>query len=105
MNERDYPNATVRTSALLTGYLQRCPVIIIILSGVRLSPLGTAATTRLLYQPQMMDDGDCGAIGGMKIGRGSRGTRRKPLCRPQFPYDKSRVRTQAAAVRSQRLTA
>jgi hypothetical protein len=28
-----------------------------------------AATTGLLYQPQMIDDGDCGAIGGMKIGR------------------------------------
>jgi hypothetical protein len=26
----------------------------IILSGVRLSPLGTAATTGLLYQPQMV---------------------------------------------------
>jgi hypothetical protein len=44
----------------------------IILSGVRLSPLGTAATTALLYQPQMMDDGDCGAVGRMKVGRGNR---------------------------------
>jgi hypothetical protein len=33
----------------------------IILSGLRLSPLGTAATTSLLYQPQMVDDDDCGA--------------------------------------------
>jgi hypothetical protein len=41
--------------------------IIIIVSGVRLSPLGTAATTGLLYQPQMIDDGDYGEIGGMKI--------------------------------------
>jgi hypothetical protein len=39
---------------------------------MRLSPLGTAATTGLLYQPQMIDEGDCGAIGGMKIGRGNR---------------------------------
>jgi hypothetical protein len=46
--------------------------IIIILSGVRLSPLGTTATTDLLYQPQMIDDGDYEAIGGMKIGRGNR---------------------------------
>jgi hypothetical protein len=38
---------------------------------VRLSPLGTAATTGLLYKPQMIDEGDCGAIGGMKIGRGT----------------------------------
>jgi hypothetical protein len=36
--------------------------IIIVLSGVRLSPLATAATTGLLYQPQMID-GDCGATG------------------------------------------
>jgi hypothetical protein len=34
--------------------------------------LGTAATTGLLYQPQVIGDGDCGKIGGMKIGRGKR---------------------------------
>jgi hypothetical protein len=45
-------------------------IIIIIISGVGLSPLGTAATSGLLYKPQMIDEGDCGAIGGMKIGRG-----------------------------------
>jgi hypothetical protein len=39
--------------------------------GARLSPLGTAATVDLLYPPPMIDDGDCGAIGGMKIGRGN----------------------------------
>jgi hypothetical protein len=73
---------------------------------VRLSPLGNAATTGLLYQPQMINDGDCGAIGGMKIGRGNRCTRRKPapapVCPPQIPYDQIRVRTQAAAVGSPR---
>jgi hypothetical protein len=38
---------------------------IIILSGVRLSPLGTAATTGLLYQPQMIDPGsNSGRRGG-----------------------------------------
>jgi hypothetical protein len=26
----------------------------------------------------MIDEGDCGAIGGMKIGRGNRSARRKP---------------------------
>jgi hypothetical protein len=31
------------------------------------SPLGTAATVRLLYQPWMIDD-ECAAVGGMKIG-------------------------------------
>jgi hypothetical protein len=78
-------------------------------SGVRLSPLGTAATTGLLYQPQMLDDGDCGVIGGMKFGRGNRSTRRTPapapLCPPQIPHDQTRARTRAAAVGSQRLTA
>jgi hypothetical protein len=83
--------------------------IIIIISGVRLSQLGTAATTGLLYQPQMIDDGDCGEIGGMKIGRENRSTRRNsapaPLCPPQIPHDQIRARTRAAAVGSQRLTA
>jgi hypothetical protein len=82
---------------------------IIILSGVRLSPLGTAAIPDLLYEPQMIDDGDCRTIGGMKIGRGNRSTRRKPapapLCPPQIPHDQTRARTRAAAVGSQRLTA
>jgi hypothetical protein len=61
------------------------------LSGVRLSPLGTAATTGRLYQTQMIDDDDCGATGGMNIGRGNRSTRRKPapvpLRPPQIPHD------------------
>jgi hypothetical protein len=84
-------------------------IIIIIVSGVRLSPLGTAANTGLLYQPQMIGDGDCGAIGGMKTGRGNRRTQRKPtpapLRPPQIPHDQTRARTRAAAVGSQRLTA
>jgi hypothetical protein len=45
---------------------------------VGLSPLGTAATSGLLYKPQMIDEGDCGAIGRMKIGRGNRTTRILP---------------------------
>jgi hypothetical protein len=84
-------------------------IIIIILNGVRLSSLGTAATIGLLYQPQMIDDGECGAIDGMKIDKGIRSTRRKPapapLCPPQFPHDMTQARTRAAAVGSQRLTA
>jgi hypothetical protein len=52
---------------------------------------GTAATTVLLYQPQMIVDGDCGNIGGKKIGRGNRSTRRipapAPLCPPQILHD------------------
>jgi hypothetical protein len=34
--------------------------------------LGTAATTGVLYQPRMIGNGDCGEIGGMKIGRRNR---------------------------------
>jgi hypothetical protein len=33
--------------------------------------LGTVATSGLFYKPQMIDEDDCGAIGGMKIGRGN----------------------------------
>jgi hypothetical protein len=62
-----------------------------------------------IVQPQVIDEGDCGAIGGMKIGRGNRSTRGKPtpapLCSPQIPLDQTRARTRAAAVGSQRLTA
>jgi hypothetical protein len=49
---------------------------------------GTAATTGLLYHPRMIGDGDCGEIGGMKIGRGNRSTRRKPS-----PHHKSHMNT------------
>jgi hypothetical protein len=62
----------------------------------------------LLYQPPMIDD-ECGAVGGMRIGRGNRSTRRKPtlvpLCPPQMPHDLTCARTRAAAVGSRRLTA
>jgi hypothetical protein len=73
--------------------------------GVQLGPLGTAATNRLLVPaPGDYDDGE---IGGM-IGRGNRSTRRKPapvpLCPPKTPHA-ARMRTRAAAVGSQRLTA
>jgi hypothetical protein len=68
-----------------------------------------AATSGLLYQPQMIGEGDCGAIGGMNIGRGYRSTRRKhapaPLCPPQIPLDQTRDRTRASAVGNQLLTA
>jgi hypothetical protein len=65
-------------------------IIIIIISGVRLSSLGTVATTGLLYQAQILDDGDCGAIGRIIISRG-KSTRRKtapaPLLPPQISHD------------------
>jgi hypothetical protein len=59
------------------------PFTFIILSGVRLCPLGIAATTALLYQPGVIHD--CGRIGGMKIGRGNRSTWRKPAPAPLCP--------------------
>jgi hypothetical protein len=72
--------------------------------GVKLGPLGTAATNRpIVPAPGDYDDGE---IGGM-IGRKNLSTRKKPvpvlLCPPQTPYA-ARTRTLAAAVRSQRLT-
>jgi hypothetical protein len=77
--------------------------------GVRLSPLGTAATFGLLYQPQMIDDADCGVIGGMLIGRGNRCNRRKPapvpLCPSQILHDLTRDETRAGKVASRQLTA
>jgi hypothetical protein len=54
-------------------------------------------------------DGDCGEIGGMKIGKENRSTRRKPdnvnFYPPQIINSLARVRPRAAAVGSQRLTA
>jgi hypothetical protein len=82
-------------------------IFLVSLGGVRLSPLGTLATVGLLYQPWMINDD--WAVGGMRIGRENRITRKKPapvpLCPPQIPYDQTWDRTRAAAVGSQRLTA
>jgi hypothetical protein len=52
--------------------------------------------TGLLYQPQMIDEGDCGAIGEMKIARGNRSNRRKPVP-PEIPHDLTRARTREAS--------
>jgi hypothetical protein len=64
----------------------------------------TAANSGLFYQ--LTGEGDCGAVGGMKIATGNRSTRRKPaqapLCPPQIPLDQTWDRIQAAAVGSQR---
>jgi hypothetical protein len=83
--------------------------IVLVFLKARLSPIGTLATTGLLYQPRMVDDDDCGEDGELRIGKGNRSTRRKisrvPLCPPQIPLDQTRDRTRAAAVGSQRLTA
>jgi hypothetical protein len=48
---------------------------------VRLSPLGTSAIVWPIYQPRMMDDDDCGAVGGIS-GRRNRSIPRKPASVP-----------------------
>jgi hypothetical protein len=82
-------------------------LICIVGGGVQMGPLGTSATDwPIVPDPGDYDDGE---FGGMKIGRGNRSTRRKPasapLCPTQIPLDKTRARTRAAVVGSQRLTA
>jgi hypothetical protein len=63
----------------------------------------------LLHKPQMIEVDDCGAVGGMRICRGNRSTRRKaspvPLCPPQISHDLTRARTLPAAMGSRLLTA
>jgi hypothetical protein len=63
----------------------------------------------LLYQPRMIDNDECGAVGGMRIGMGNRSTRRRPapvtLCPPQISHDLIRARTRAAVVGNRRQTA
>jgi hypothetical protein len=103
LNPCNQPKVIWETAVSATEYF-----FIVILSGVRMSSLGTAATIGLLYQPHMIYDGDCGAIDGMQIGRGNRSIRRKPapvpLCPPQILHDQTRARTRVAAVGNQRLT-
>jgi hypothetical protein len=68
------------------------------------SPLGTSATNSPTVPAP---DDDCGAVGGMRTGRGHRNTRRKPasvpLGPPQIPHDltwaRSRRQTFSAMAR------
>jgi hypothetical protein len=64
----------------------------------------------LLYQSSMIDDhDDCEAVGGVRIRKGNRSTRRKPApvprCTPSIPCDLSWDQTRTAAVESPLLTA
>jgi hypothetical protein len=56
--------------------------------------------------PAPVDDDECTAVGGMRIDRGNRSTRSKPvpvpLCTPQIPHNVTCARTRAAAVGSRR---
>jgi hypothetical protein len=77
----DFPYVSDKCKSVHLGQSEgstqiECIIFIIIISGVGLCPLGTAAASGLLYKPQMIDEGDCGAISGMKIDRGNRSTQR-----------------------------
>jgi hypothetical protein len=50
-----------------------------------------AATTGLLYQPRMIGDGDCGEIGGTKIGMGNWSTPRENLSQRHFVHHESHM--------------
>jgi hypothetical protein len=74
---------------------------------IRLCPLGTSVTICLLYQPQKIgDDDECAEVGGIRICRGNRTTRRKPAplshFPPRIPRDLTCAGTRAAAVGSRR---
>jgi hypothetical protein len=95
----------MRALNLMEDILSTFFLIRIVRGGVHLGPLSTAATNRpIVPAPGNYDDGE---IGGM-IGRANRSTRRKPapvpLCPPQNPHA-ARMRTRAATMGGQRLTA
>jgi hypothetical protein len=72
-------------------------------SGVKLCPLGSSAT--ISHRRQMIDDDECGAVGGMGTGRGNRSTRRKSAPLPlslQIPHELTGAPIRAATVGSQR---
>jgi hypothetical protein len=75
--------------------------------GVRLGPLGTSAIVWPI-EPSA-DDRWCWVVGGMRICKGNRSTRRKstpaPLCPPHILHDLIWDRTLATEVKSRRLTA
>jgi hypothetical protein len=70
--------------------------------GVKLIPLGMSATIQFIVSARDIVDDECGAVDGMKLGRGNRSTRRKPapvlFGPPQIPHDLTWARIQAAAV-------
>jgi hypothetical protein len=71
--------------------------------------LGWGEVESTCNQHRMIDYDECGAVGGMRIGRGNRNTRRKPVPVPlwpsEIPHDLTWTRTRAAAVGPQRLIA
>jgi hypothetical protein len=74
---------------------------------VRLSLIFTSVTNWFIVPSS--DDDECGALDGMRIGRGNPSTRRipaaVPLCPKQIPLDLTWDRTRAAVVGRRRLIA
>jgi hypothetical protein len=71
-----------RPDVFFLGFLEWCETVHVVLRYL----------FGLLYQPRMTDDDadECGAVGGMRIGRGNRSMRRKPApvpLRPQITPD------------------
>jgi hypothetical protein len=60
---------------------------------VRLSPVGMSATDWPILPAPDDNDDECGAVGGMRIGRGKRSTRSKPAPVPISPFQIPHVLT------------
>ena len=80
---RSRSGVTWRFSSPTPSYRGLCSFLVS-WGEMRLSALGISPLFGLLYQPQMIDDDECGAVCGMKIGKGNRSTRRKPTSVPLF---------------------
>jgi hypothetical protein len=80
--------ARVENCLLLSSYFQSAFFFCLFLGvGWDWVHLVRRPLTGLLYQRRMIDDDDeCGAVGGMRIGRGNRSAP-VPLCLPQVPHD------------------
>jgi hypothetical protein len=68
----------------------------------------TESTSYIGQYIGLIDDDECGAVGGMRIGRETRSNWRTPapvpLCPPQIPHDLTWDRTRAATVGSRLVT-
>jgi hypothetical protein len=77
-------------------------VLLVSWVGVRLSPLGTLVTKCPVIQPRIVDDDECGAVGGVIIARRNGSTHRKPApvprCPPQIPHDLTWAQTRTTLV-------
>jgi hypothetical protein len=106
--EQEVASQRCHQSTKLQASYPRMQLFLVSWGGVRLSPLGTSATNWPIVPAPMIDD-ECGAVGGMRIGRGNRNIRRTPapvpLCPPQIPHELTWARTSAVAVGNQRITA